>query len=147
MKVILELNNVSKSPVGISLLESVMKKTIKEVGFDFLKDASVRVSVALVSPEKMREVNRIYRKHNQVTDVLSFAEYGNLSELKKARSEEIFLGEILLCYDDIKRYSESERMDVKKEFARVFSHGTLHLLGLRHGGEMFSIQTKIGEQV
>ena len=147
MKIILEYNNSTRSSVDRSFLKSVIEKTLQESGCDFLCDASVRVSVALVSPEKIQEINKIYRGQDNITDVLSFSEYKNKSELRKALGDEVFLGEILLCYDDIMCYAKSMRVDGKEEFACALSHGVLHLLGLRHGERMFSIQKRVSEQI
>jgi probable rRNA maturation factor len=84
-----------------------------------------------------------------VTDALSFAEYKNIEEIKRAvdnplgDGQEIFLGELILCYDDIREYADSEGMKLEKELANVVSHGILHLLGFEHSEEMFALQEKI----
>lgn len=147
MNLIVEINAGKRCPVERSLFKYVIEKTLLESGVDFFKGITFRVSVALLPPEEMQRINRIYRKHDEVTDVLSFSEYKSVSEIKKDAGKEIFLGEILLCYNDISRYAKSTRVETKKEFVRVLSHGVLHLLGLRHGKKMFSIQTKISAEI
>ena len=83
----------------------------------------------------------------QLTDVLSFAEYKSLAALKKANEKEIFLGELILCYNDIKEYAEMNRRNVKRELATVVSHGLLHLLSFSHGSRMFRLQDAVAEKV
>lgn len=141
MKINLEINNKSKSPIEDSFFVSVAEKTLKDLKFE--KDISI--SLALVSPEEMRELNSQYRSHDEVTDVLSFPEYKNISKISEAVDKIPFLGEIILCYDDIRGYSEKEKIKLEKELAKVFSHGILHLLGYSHGTEMFNIQEKVSE--
>jgi probable rRNA maturation factor len=77
-----------------------------------------------------------------VTDVLSFAEFKNLKVIKTNKGKEIFLGEIILCYDDIKAYAKKNELKTEEELAKVFLHGILHLLGFRHGPKMFALQNK-----
>ena len=56
---------------------------------------------------------------------------------------ELFLGELILCYDDIKEYAENESLELKEELSKVVAHGILHLLGFEHGEKMFAIQNKV----
>lgn len=143
MKLNLEINNKSRSPLKKSFFEKVIKKTLTEVGWDFLQEKIISLSLALIEKEEMREINKKYRKINAVTDVLSFAEYKSEKEIKKSRDKELFLGELILCYDDIKEYVKKEKLNLKEESVRVVSHGVLHLMGMRHGKKMFFIQDKI----
>ena len=93
-----------------------------------------------MEPEKIKKLNRIYRKKNSVTNVLSFPEYKSRDTLKKSEDRSIFLGELIICYDDVEKYCQKRKINVKEELAKVVSHGILHLLGFRHGKKMFGIQ-------
>jgi len=143
MKLILEINNLAKSPIKRAFFQAVVKKTLAGSGYDFLKNKNISVSLAIVSKAEIKKINKTYRKKNEPTDILSFAEYKNVKELKAAKGKEIFLGELILCYDDIKEYSKKRGLVLKRELAVVFAHGILHLLGFRHGKEMFEIQDKM----
>jgi len=145
MKLNLEINNKSRSPLKKSFFEKVIKKTLAEVGWDFLQEKVLSLSLAVVGKEEMREINKKYRKINAATDILSFAEYKSEKEMKKSKDKELFLGELILCYDDIREYSKKEKLNLKEESVRVVSHGTLHLTGMRHGKKMFFIQDKISQ--
>jgi probable rRNA maturation factor len=76
------------------------------------------ISVALVEKEKMKELSRIYRGKDCVTDVLSFF-----------YNEKDVLGEIVICPEKVK---EDSKKDFTKEMCRVTIHGALHLLGYMH---------------
>ena len=150
MQLILELNNQTKSPIKKDFFAKVAKKTLEESGYNFLKKKTISVSLAIVPKKEIKKLNKIYRKKDQVTDVLSFAEYKNIGAIKKAvdkppkgESGEIFLGELILCYDDIKEYAKKRGLALKKEMANVVSHGILHLVGMKHGKEMFALQKKV----
>lgn len=136
----IEFNNVSKSPIKKRFLEKITKKTITRICPLELGKKNISLSFASVSEKKMRALNKAYRRKNLPTDVLSFPEYKNKSEIKKVVDKKVFLGEIILCYNNIEKYCQKNKIDSKKEIAQVVSHGVLHLLGFRHGKKMFEIQ-------
>ena len=86
-----------------------------------------------------------------MTDILSFPEYKSMEDLQKniqkGKSAQVFLGELILCYDDIKEYSQKEELNLEKEFAKVVSHGILHLLGFEHGEKMFTIEQSVADKL
>jgi len=143
MEISLEINNKSHSPVAGTFLRKVFRKTLEQSGYDFLRGKKISLSAAWVSKEEIKKLNARWRKINQSTDVLSFSEYRNKAVLEKAVGKEVFLGELIMCYDEIVGYSKKNKLSVKKEIANVFSHGVLHLLGLRYGEKMFSRQKEI----
>jgi rRNA maturation RNase YbeY len=144
MKIDLEINNTTQSPVEDAFFAQVAEKTLAEMDWDFLQEKELNISVALVAPAEIQELNKQHRQYDSVTDILSFAEYANIEEMKatalKNPGEVLFLGELVLCYDDIKGYAEKEGLGLEKELAKVFAHGILHLLGFSHGEEMFALQ-------
>ena len=143
MPINLEINNKAKSPIKDAFFLAVAKKTLAEISFDFLVKKNISVSVAIVSEKEIQKLNKQWRKINQTTDVLSFPELASLKEIKKWKEPELFLGEIILCYDDIRKYAVEKQLELKKELAKVFAHGILHLLEFQHGKRMFGFQEKI----
>jgi len=91
----------------------------------------------------MREINEKYRGKDSSTDVLSFSNYAGREGISKDKSKKIFLGEIIVCFEDIREYADRKKISFDEELSRVFSHGTLHLLGFSHGKDMFSIQERV----
>ncbi|MCB9802466.1 rRNA maturation RNase YbeY [Candidatus Nomurabacteria bacterium] len=79
------------------------------------------ISIALVSEKEIRELNRVYRRKDKVTDVLSF----NLD------SEEN-LGEVIICLEQSKRQATTNKKTIKSELKLLTVHGILHLLGYDH---------------
>ena len=147
----LEINNITESPIKEGFFESVAKTTFTEASCDFLKDREIGISIALVSPAEIKKINKEYRKYDSVTDILSFPEYKSAEDLQKNIEKEegvqVFLGELILCYDDIKEYSQKEKLNLEKEFAKVVSHGILHLLGFEHGEIMFKLQQAVADKL
>ena len=113
-----EINNKTKSRIDLLLIKRVTEKflrTYKKIGFN--------VSIALVGDKKIRELNKNYRKINEVTDVLSFP------------GEEKFLGEIIIDYSQIKRQAKKFGNKPKDELIFILVHGLLHLLGYNDKSE------------
>ncbi len=140
MKLHLEINNQTKSPLKDSFFAPIIRETLKRSGHGFLAGKTVSMSIALVDKQEIKRLNKNYRKVDKTTDVLSFAEYENTAALERVVEKDIFLGELIVCYDDIKEYAAAKKLDLKRELANVIAHGTLHLLGFDHGKEMFKIQ-------
>ena len=147
MKLNVEINNLSSCRIGEDFFIQIVKETLNLSGYDFLRVKNVSVSVALVRPEEIKKLNKAYRQKNAVTDVLSFAEYKSRLALEKVGDKNIFLGELILCYNDIKEYAKTNKEDVRQELARVVSHGLLHLLGFRHGKKMFQLQETAADKI
>jgi probable rRNA maturation factor len=143
MRLSLEINNQSQQPVRKILLTKIFQQVFRTLDLELGKEKKIDLSLALVMPQEMKRINRIWRQQNAVTDVLSFSEFKSFPAIKKAQGKELFLGEIILCYDKIKVSALKKRWEISGELAWVFSHGILHLLGFRHGEKMFSLQTQI----
>ncbi len=157
MKLKLEINNTAKSPVRKKLLEEAVEKTLAGSGLGFLARKNISLSMAIVGAREIKKLNKIYRKADAATDALSFAEYKNTEALRKAvdnppacpdeteskRAGGVFLGELVVCYTDIREYARKNKIGLRKELANVVSHGVLHLLGMKHSKKMFAIQEKV----
>ncbi len=147
MKINLEVNNKTQSPLAEDFFSLVAEKTITAAGYEFLHNKNISISLALVSEEEMQELNNKYRHKDSVTDVLSFCEYETAAEIENVSGPELFLGELILCYDDIRKYAQEKNIELQKEIANVVSHGVLHLLGLAHGEKMFALQEAVVSKI
>jgi probable rRNA maturation factor len=97
-------------------------------------DRMGEVSVALVEPPVIKELNAKFRDKNAVTDVLSFGIDGPYGEM---------VGEVVVCPQ-----AASPEMGVEE----LVVHGALHLGGMDHGedfegGEMARAQEAVMEEV
>jgi probable rRNA maturation factor len=142
MKFNLEINNQEKAPLSQGYFKKVISETLKlsKIGFP----QGMNISLAIVSENEIKRINRIYRKKNKVTDILSFSEYLGRKN-RKIKKENIFC-ELVVCYSYIKKSAEINGVSIKKEMAYVISHGILHCLGLRHSKKMYNIQDIICEK-
>jgi len=143
MKISIEINDQVKSGIKKSFFKSAVKNALEASDFLDLGKKNISLSIAIVSQEEIKRLNKDYRKKNAVTDILSFSEYVSTEEIGKEKLVDLFLGELVLCYDDIEEYAKKEKIPLEKELANVTIHGVLHLLGLDHGTKMFGLQKEI----
>ena len=119
-----EINNLSFEVIDELLFKKIVQFILKK------ENKEGEISIALVEPEEIRELNKDYRKEDSVTDVLSFANKNDIIEIKDKK--EHFIGEIVLCPKKIKDNAREFKIDFTKELCWALIHGVLHLLGYEH---------------
>lgn len=114
----IEINNLTNFAVDKLLLTGVAKKVLKgeNRGIE-------NISIALVSEDEIKKLNKEYRGINSPTDVLSFENDSKLG---------FGLGEVVICLQEVKKNAMINKSTFKKELAKILTHGILHLLGYNH---------------
>lgn len=113
----IEINNLAAKKITPGFLEKIAKKVIMKEAGPKLKNGW-ELSIVLLGPSKMKELNKRYRGQDKATDVLSF-EYDDS-------------GEIVICLSEVRKNAKEFGFSFKKELARVLIHGLLHLWGYDH---------------
>ena len=80
------------------------------------------IGISYVDDAEIRRLNRVYRKKDAVTDVLSFA-----SDFAQHTG---MLGDVVLSYPQAVRQAEGG--DIELELVDLIVHGVLHVLGYDH---------------
>lgn len=119
----IEVNNKSQTAISAQDLKKIGQEVLRRE-----KQAKEIVSVALVKPSVMKALNAKYRKKDYIANVLSFRA-GNERISGKDERE---IGEVILCPTQIRKDAKTYGILWKEEFARVFIHGLLHVLGYNH---------------
>ena len=112
----IDITNLTGFSIDKILISKILSSLIEEE-----TGKNVGVSVVLVGGKKIKELNKVYREKDYVTDVLSFF-----------YDEDDLIGEIFVCPSKIKK---DFKEDFTKELFRVIIHGALHLSGYHHGNE------------
>ena len=97
------------------------------------------LTIALFSDQKIRNLNRQYRKIDRVTDVLSFP-------FARVGAESDYLGDIAIASGVARRQAKSAGHSVQNELRLLALHGFLHLLGYDHkndNGKMALIESRL----
>lgn len=97
--------------------------------------SNVYVGIGVVPKEEIRTINNEYRHVDKATDVLSFPIYTR-EEIaclkKKALTEDVSLGDLVLCMDVIEEHSIEYGTGLDREMLYMITHGICHLLGFDH---------------
>ncbi|MCL5011168.1 MAG: rRNA maturation RNase YbeY [Patescibacteria group bacterium] len=111
-----EVRNLTSSAVDEQWLKRAAGAAVTGEQFD----RSAEISFVLSKGSEIKTLNRKYKQRNCSTDVLTF---GNLG------FGENFVGEAVVCLDEVKKNGRKFGDGFKKELARVVIHGVLHLAG------------------
>ncbi len=111
------------------------------------------VSIALVSDRRVRQLNRVYRRKDYATDVLSFPNSQSPTPNPSARtpnpyalSSNPFLGDIVIARGVARRQAREARHSEQTELRVLALHGLLHLLGYDHerdAGRMLRLERRL----
>lgn len=101
-----------------------------------------RAAVELIctDEEEIRKVNKSERGVDSATDVLSFPMLDAIKPFTKenypfdydAETDSVFIGSILICESVARRQAQEYGHGFEREYAYLFVHGLLHLLGYDH---------------
>ena len=105
------------------MFEEIIEKTLTSEN----REENFEVSLSLVTPEEIKELNKQYRGKDRATDVLSFP----VEELFQPGEEKI-LGDIVISTEAVMEQAREYSHSVEREIAYLFLHGLLHLLGYDH---------------
>ena len=101
------------------ILKNLPKKYI-------LKNKKTIITILLSSNSKIKKLNKVFRKKNMPTDILSF-------QIKKSIDNKFFyLGDIIISFEFMNRPKTIKLMEFKKKVIKIFIHGFLHLNGFDH---------------
>ena len=87
----------------------------------------VSLTLLLSNNKNIQKLNKIFRKKNKPTDILSFP------LTKKVRfSKQTYLGDIIISYNFMNKPQLLNTKLFKDKVTKIFIHGFLHLLGFDH---------------
>jgi len=103
------------------------------------------VSIAFIHDKQMKELNRLYRKKDTTTDVLTFP-------ILEQNPESFMVGEIIVSLDKARVDAKKFGISIEREIHQLIIHGLLHLVGFDHNNdleekEMELMEKKLLEQI
>ena len=105
------------------LFNRILKNLPKKYRF---KNKKTIVTILLSNNLKIKQLNKIFRKKNKPTDILSFP-------IKKKVNNKIFyLGDIIISYEFMNKPKKINFIEFKEKVVKIFIHGFLHLMGYNH---------------
>ena len=123
-------HNLTKSKIDEDFLKKITENLLKKEGVE----QEMGLSIILVRPWRIKELNKRYKKENRITDVLSFGQELNSKSLKfpSLPNEDLELGDVVICLSEVKKSARKFSSSFKEELSLVLVHGILHLLGYNH---------------
>ncbi|WP_368029308.1 rRNA maturation RNase YbeY [Arcobacter sp. s6] len=109
----IELENNTDLQIDISILEEIANSLTK-------KD----IELMLVKNDEIQTLNKEHRNIDKATDVLSFPMDFDFANMP--------LGSIVISTDFVQEKAKEYSHTFNEEFALLFIHGILHLLGYDH---------------
>jgi probable rRNA maturation factor len=98
------------------------------------------VTIAFISDQKIRELNRQFRNIDKATDVLSFPSDSRDGEM----------GDIAISIETAARQAKQSGLTLDGEIAQLLLHGLLHLSGYDHetdNGEMNRLELRLRKKL
>lgn len=126
----IKVHNLTKSQINEDFFKKIARNILKKEG----SERKTGLSIILVKPWRIKELNKKYRKENRITDVLSFDQGLKSKRLKfpSLPNEYFELGNVVICLSQVKKNARKFRSSFKRELVLVLVHGILHLLGYDH---------------
>ena len=116
------MNKIEITPLNKGYKSEIRKiSALARKIFLLLKKDGYSADIYLADNQTMRKINRIYRKKDKSTNVLSFCEP---VDFVRAPSRYEYLGEIYIGVDYIRAH--------KQDFSLMVAHSILHLFGYDH---------------
>lgn len=115
------------------IIKKVLEQCFKEEG---LENSKLSITITLTTPENIQKVNRMYRKIDKATDVLSFPMFEK-DELRQMIQDNNFvhedmLGDIVISIERVKEQAEEYQHSFERELSYMLVHGFYHLMGYDH---------------
>lgn len=112
--------------------KSIIKfKKLSKIGFSFVAEKlfsnrNAEVEITFCKDPFIKELNKIHRKKNKPTDVLSFPTDFLNDQFTQS------LGDIVISVDTARMQAKERGISFLEEIIRLYHHGLLHLLGFDH---------------
>jgi probable rRNA maturation factor len=87
----------------------------------------VTFTLLLSNNKNIKKLNKVFRKKNKSTDILSFP-----LDKKIKISKNTYLGDIIISYNYLDKPKSQDLKSFKEKVTKIFIHGFLHLLGFDH---------------
>jgi len=87
----------------------------------------VTFTLLLSNNKNIKKLNKVFRKKNKSTDILSFP-----LDKKIKFSKNTYLGDIIISYNYLDKPRSQNLKSFKEKVTKLFIHGFLHLLGFDH---------------
>ena len=131
LKVYVKNNQIEvKVPVGIRLL---IRRCCQAVLTTEKFDKDAEISVSFVSNNEIKNLNKVYRDKDSVTDVLSFPLTNSDGTVEvNHETGAVLLGDVVISLETAVKQAVNYGHSLEREVGFLTVHSVLHLLGYDH---------------
>ncbi|HEV8639147.1 MAG TPA: rRNA maturation RNase YbeY [Chloroflexota bacterium] len=116
----------------LGLLRAVAERAVATQGLE----GAYELAITVVSDGRIRELNRVHRGVDRVTDVLSFPlQDGEVGAFVLPGGAPTHLGDVVIAFGRAAEQAGAYGHSLEREIAYLAAHGVLHLLGFDHEAE------------
>ena len=119
----IQVDEAFAANVDVAQVEVAARRALTTVGVS----EAVELSIVVTTDDALRELNRVYRGQDKVTDVLSFGQDGD--DLVLPPDMPRLLGDVVVAYPRVVAQAVQAGWTPDDELAWLVIHGVLHLLG------------------
>ena len=124
------MDQQEKVEVSESLLKKVREVIEASLQYEDI-DTECEVSLVFVDNNQIQDMNRDYRSKDQPTDVLSFPQYDDLTNMDDY-PEELALGDIVISLERAQEQAQEFGHSLEREVCFLTAHSMFHLFGYDH---------------
>ena len=124
------INRTKKILFDTKKFKSNTKKILDHLGY-----GNFDISFLFTTNKTIAKYNLQYRGKSGPTDILSFPFYTNLKpgeNITAKSNDERNLGDIIISLEQVKNFSEKEKIKIDNHMKTLLVHGICHLLGYDH---------------
>ena len=127
---ILLMDQQDKVEVSDELLAKVREVVEASIEYEGI-EATCEISLVFVDNAQIHDMNKNYRGKDKATDVLSFPQYDDLSNMENY-PEELALGDIVISLERAIEQAEDFGHSLEREVCFLTAHSMFHLFGYDH---------------
>jgi len=126
-----------KWPRRVPNIKKITKKTINKMRSYFKNDHTFELNIILTDKSKMIKLNKMYKKKQSDTDVLTFITKNSNKNVGK-----ILYCDIFFSIDTIERFTNRNKINIYDHFNHLLIHSFLHINGYDHKKNLNFIKMK-----
>lgn len=120
----MKINFVNETECDVKKYEKLIKKIFK------FEKTKLFFNLVFVDENRIKDLNRIYRQIDRVTDVITFALFDDPSNMVSGAENE--LGDVFICLKRAFEQASEYGHSIEREIGFLAVHGYLHLKGYDH---------------
>lgn len=124
-----------KLKLSAAAVRKLVRNVLARAESDIALSNVCELNVIFTDDARIRAINRVYRKKDKPTDVLSFPQFTPAEVQGRRKASDSFnpyLGDLVISTETTLRQAKRFGVTPRQELVRLVVHGVLHLCGYDH---------------